>query len=212
MIWGEKMARVGLPSKWLAVSAMAVFLGSSFLSIAVNSDVYGHGFDISSSISHYVGLEVWSAIFFTIANVFVAILLGNYLWRMGRAWRMPRVFYWMIVILVASLIGLSVCPSGMCDVGESPSIVTWVHVLTSRTMFFVMMLLAAMVVFCKHANTTAHAVNILFLMYAILCLVGFLTEDTWFMNAVMVYETMYLFGFMMAMALCDARKDDLLQD
>ncbi len=206
------MSGVKMPSKWLAVSAMAVFLGSSFLSIAVNSDMYGHGFDISSSISHYVGLEIWSAIFFTLANVFVAILLGNYLWRMGEAWRMPKVFYWMIVILVASLIGLSVCPSGMFDTGESPSIITWVHILTSRTMFFVMMLLSAMVIFCRRANTVAHAVNILFMMYAILCLVGFLTEDAWFMDAVMVYETMYLFGFMMAMALCDAREENLLKE
>lgn len=203
------MTTTKMPSKWLAVSAMAVFLGSSFLSIAINSDVFGHGFDVSSSISHYVGLEIWSAVFFTIANAFVLTLLGTYLWRMGEAWRMPKAFFLLIVVLGVSLMGLSVFPSGMFDTGESSSLITWMHWLTSRTMFFTMMLISAMVILCKRANRVAHLVNVIFMMYAILCLVGFLTGDAWFSQAVMIFETLYLFGFMMAMALCDERKEML---
>ena len=192
-----------MPSKWLVLCAMAVFLGSSFLSIAINSDIFGHGFDVSQSISHYVGLEVWSAVFFTLANVFVAMLLGIYLWRMGEAWRMPKVYYVIVVIQAVSLLWLSVCPSGMFDVNGETSVITWFHIMSSRTMFFMMMLIAAMIVLCRRANRMAHIVNVVFLIYAVICLMGFLTEDAWFMSAVMVYETMYLFGFMMAMCLCD---------
>lgn len=200
------------PSKWLIVSAMAIFLGTSMLSIAVNSTIFQHGFDISKSISHYVGLEIWSAVFFTLANIFVALLTGTYLWRLGEVWKMPRLFYVLIVALAANLIGLSVCPSGMFDVGDSTSIITWLHILTSRAMFIIMMLLAVMVILCRRANTTAHIVNVIFLMYAVFCLVGFISEDVWFMPAVMFYETFYLFFFMFAMALCDTKREHLVKE
>lgn len=205
------MNKVKTPSKWLIVSAMAVFLGTSMLAIAINSTVFRHGFNISWSISHYVGLEPWSAIFFTIANIFVAILTGKYLWQLGEVWKMPKFFYILIVVLAANLIGLSIFPVGMFDQGGTTSTISLLHNLTSRTMFIVMMLLAAMVVLCRRANTTAHIVNVLFLMYAVFCAVGFISEDYWFMPAVMIYETFYLFFFMFAMALCDTKREYLVQ-
>ncbi len=196
-----------LPSKWLIVGALAIFLGTAFLSIALNSTVFGHGLNISESISHYVGLEVWSAIVFTLGNAFVAMLMSVFLWKLGEVWRMPKIFYVLIVVLVASLMGLSVCPAGMFDVGESTSLITWIHIITSRTMFITMMAIAALIVICRHANTLAHIVNVIYLIYAVICVVGFMSGAEWFMSGVMIFETMYLAGFMFAIAACDERSE-----
>lgn len=209
------MNKKTLPSKWLIVGAMMVFIGTAFLGIAINSTVFRYGFDISESISHYVGLEIWSAILFTLGNIFVTIFMGRYLWQLGLAWKMPRVFYWLIVTLAATLIALSVCPTGMFDVGDSISIISWVHILTSRAMFITMMLIAAMIVICRHANRSAHLVNVLYLIYAVVCIVGFMTEAPWFMSNVMIFETLYIVALMTALAFCDDKHEklsDLYQD
>lgn len=198
-----------LPSKWLIVGAMMVFVGTAFLGIAVNSVIFRHGFYTEWSISHYVGLEIWSAILFTLGNIFVTIFMGRYLWQLGEAWKMPRVFYWLIVVLVVTLLGLSFCPSGMFDEGDSTSIITWIHILTSRGMFIAMMLVAAMIVISRHANALAHLVNVLYLIYAVVCIVGFMTEAEWFMSNVMVFETLYIMAFMTALAFCDDRREKL---
>lgn len=198
-----------LPSKWLIVGALMVFLGTAFLGIVANSTMFRHGFNTAWSISHYVGLEIWSAIVFTLGNIFVTIFMGYYLWKLGLAWKMPRVFYWLIVVLAATLLGLSVCPSGMFDVGESISIITWVHILTSRGMFIAMMLIAAMIVICRHANRSAHLVNVIYLMYAVVCIVGFMTESPWFAQNVMLFETLYIVAFMTALAFCDDKRESL---
>lgn len=198
-----------IPSKWLIVGALAVFLGTSFIAIFINATVLEHGFHLEYSISHYVGLELWSAIFFTLGNIFVSIFMAYFLWKLGEAWKMPRLFYWLIVVLVVSLIGLSVCPSGFADMGDQISTVTWIHVLTSRLMFIAMMLIAAMIVVCRHANALAHIINVVYLIYAVVCIMGFMEEQTWFLDAVMVFETIYLAAFMTVMAACDDKHEKL---
>lgn len=199
-----------MPSKWLIVGAMMVFLGTAFISIAMNSEVFGYGLHLNESISHYVGLEPWSAIFFTLGNIFVTAFMGRFLWEMGEFWKMPKIFYFLIVLQAASLLMLSVCPVGMFDPPEgTTSLISWMHIISSRTMFISMMLIAAMVVMCRRANALAHITNIMYVIYAIVCIVGFLTEDAWFMNYVMIYETMYIFCFMLVMAFCDERKGRL---
>ena len=199
-----------LPSKWLIVGAMMVFLGSAFISIYINSYVFNYGLHLNESISHYVGLELWSAIFFTLANIFVAIFVANYLWKLGQAWHMPKIFYWLIVVLAVSLMGLSFFPSDFYQDGSgNPSIVTWVHILTSRAMFIAMMLIAALIIMCRRASTLAHVLNVLFLMYAVACIMGFMTEADWFMHHVMILETLYLAGFMTVLAACDEKREHL---
>lgn len=205
------MRKIKFPTKWLIVGAIMVFLGTSFLAISMNSTVFGHGLHISESISHYVGLEYWSAIVFMLGNLFVLMLTARYLWQLGEVWKMPKVFYVLIVVLGVTLLGLSACPSGMFDVGEETSLISWIHIMTSRAMFITMMLISAMIVMCRHANTLAHAINVFYLIYAVICIVGFVSEEAWFMNYVMIFETLFLLGFMVSMAFCDQRREHLAE-
>lgn len=198
------MKRVRFPSKWLIVGAMMTFLGTSFLIIAMNSEIFGYGFHTEYTISHYVGLEIWSSLVFALSNVFVALFLGKYLWQLGEAWKMPKVYYLLVVAVAVMLLGLSACPSGMFDDGgPAISIISWGHMLTSRGMFVAMMLIAAMIVICRHANPLAHIFSVLYLIYAVVCIMGFTSAAPWFNEYVMFYETMYLFVFMLMMVLCD---------
>ncbi len=199
-----------LPSKWLIVGAMMIFLGTAFIAIFVNSFVFNYGLHLDQSISHYVGLELWSAIMFTLGNIFVGMFVANYLWKMGLAWKMPRIFYLVVVILVAALIALSVFPSGIYNDGSGKiSIVTWAHMLSSRGMFIMMMLVAAMIILRRRANRAANVACAVYLVYAVICVVGYMTAGEWFTKYLMIFETVYLAGFMTVLAVCDEKREKL---
>lgn len=194
-----------LPNRGWILCTMMVFLTTAFSAIIVNS-LIGHGMDVSRTISRYVGFEVWSAVFFAVGNCFVAAMMAVYLWQVGEAWKMPRVFYYTVLVMAVALIWLSVCPTGMCDVAGQKSLVSLVHEVTSKTMFVTMMLTSLMVVLCKKASSLAHGVNVAFVVYAMFCVVGVLTRASWFESLAMIYETLYIALFMMVMAFCDSRE------
>lgn len=203
------MERVKMPSKWLILGALAVFLGTAFLAIAINSTVFNYGFHWEYSISHYVGLELWSVIVFALGNCFVTLFMSRYLWLMGKSLAMPRIFYWLIIFLAASLLGLSLFPSGFADVGDTVSLVTQVHVYTSRLMFIIMMIVAGMIAARKRLKKVARICNLLYVFYAWFCMYGFMTEAGWFMPWVMIFETTYILGFMSVLAICDPHRERL---
>lgn len=201
-----KLKRKELPNSGLIAAALATFLATAFAAILANSSIMGHGFHLEYSISHYVGLETWSAVMFTIGNFFVAAFFGTYLWRLGEAWGMPRVFYYLIVIMVVGLLALSFCPSGYFDVeGGSKNLITWIHEISSRTMFIAMMLMAALIAMWKKASRLAHAICVSYVVYAIICIIGYFTQGEWFLQGLMIYETVYLAAFMIMLALCGVR-------
>ncbi len=193
--------RKNWPQRKLILIALGVFLSSAFLAIIVNS-VAKYGFDISRSISRYVGFEYWSATVFTLANLVVAGLIMRYLWQLAEVWKMPRVFYYALVLMAACLIWLSVCPIGLTDVAGETSVISLMHELASRTMFLTMMLAAFLIAVSKKANTAAKIGNGIFVVYGLVCVVGYLLQADWFISYTMIYETVFLTGFMLAIALC----------
>ncbi len=194
-----------LPNSGLIAAALAVFLVTSFAAIIVNSTLLGHGFHLEYSISKYVGLETWSAVLFTIGNLFVAAFFGKYLWKLGEAWDMPRLFYYLIVVMVAGLLMLSFCPSGYCDFDGKKNLITWLHEVSSRMMFIAMMSEAALIACWKKASRLAHALCVAYVVYAIICIVGYFTKGEWFLTLLMIYESMYLAMFMIMLAFCGIR-------
>lgn len=194
-----------LPHSKCIITALTVFLVTAFVAIIVNSTLLGHGFHLEYSISKYVGLETWSAVMFAIGNCFVTALFGRYLWKLGEAWAMPRLFYYLIIVMVAGLLGLSFCPSGYCDFDGQKSLITWMHEICSRTMFVAMMSEAALIAIWKKAGRLAHAVCVSYVVYAIICIIGYFTKGEWFLPLVMVYETIYLAMFMIMLAFCGLR-------
>ncbi len=194
-----------LPNSGLIAAALAVFLVTSFAAIIVNSTLLGHGFHLDYSISKYVGLETWSAVLFTIGNLFVAAFFGKYLWKLGEAWDMPRLFYYLIVVMVAGLLTLSFCPSGYCDFDGKKNLITWLHEVSSRMMFIAMMSEAALIACWKKASRLAHALCVSYVVYAIICIAGYFTKGEWFLTFLMIYESMYLAMFMIMLAFCGIR-------
>lgn len=200
------------PSKWLIIGAMMSFLGTAFLIVAINSVIFHHGFHPDKTISNYVGMEIWSALVFAVSNIFVTMFIGRYLWQLGQAWQMPKIFYGLVIFQAVTLLALSACPVGMFDVaGAAPSIISWIHSISARAMFFAMMLIAAMIVFCRRANVLAHVLNAFYVVYAAVCIFGHFAERPWFVANIMFIEAAYLFGFMVVMAFCDKRPEHLLE-
>ena len=204
-----RIKRKQLPHSKCIITALVVFLTTAFASIIVNSTLLGHGFHLEYSVSKYVGLETWSAVIFAIGDCFVAALFGKYLWKLGEAWKMPRLFYYLIIVMVVGLLGVAFCPSGYCDFDGQKSLVTWIHEIASRTMFVAMMAEAALIAIWKKAGRLAHAVCVAYVVYAVICIIGYFTKGEWFLPLVMVYETIYLAMFMILLAFCGLRDAEL---
>ena len=196
-------ARFGAESKRM-ILALMIFLATATLAVVLNSTVGGYGWHLNWSISRYVGLELWSVMLFAIGNCFVAALMGSYLWRLGERWKMSKIYFVLVLVMAAALLWLSFCPIGFCDVGDMRSTVSLMHEFSSRTMFITMMLIAATIVICRRAGRLAHALNVGYRVYASFCVVGQLTRAEWFAPMVLVYESVYLIGFLLIMAYCGA--------
>lgn len=185
-------------NKKLMFLAMAVFVLTATLAVAVNS-LTGYGLHLDYSISRYVGLETWSALMFALGNFVVAVAMLYYMYEVGQAWRMPRVFYWCVIIMAMALIGLSVCPIGYFDPAgavygtSAPSLI---HHTCSRIMFVMMLVVVMMVVLSTRAHRETKYWGIMYLVYGIVCVLGYFTKADWFQGAMLIFESLYLLGFM----------------
>lgn len=177
----------------LMLGAIGLFVLTATLAVVINT-LAGYGFHLEYSISRYVGLETWSAVLFALGNFLVAAWIAQYLDYLGRIWEMPRWFFWVIVVMVAALVGLSVCPLGYFDRAPGvKSMPTLVHELASRLMFSMMMVVAAAMLVKGKIGTAG---GVAFLVYGVLCVLGYLLKAPWFMNMMLIFESGYLLGFM----------------
>lgn len=189
------MQRISWREKRWIFWALGIFVATALLAIVINSISWGWHWNFS--ISRYVGLETWSAILFALGNIFVAGLIGKYLYAVGEKWRLGRWFYYAAIVMAVTLIGLSACPVGYFDrfVGGK-SMPSFVHELCSRTMFACMLLVAFMIQFCQSASRAARCWCAIFVAYGTLCLVAYLGEFEWFFQMMLVFESCYIVGFM----------------
>lgn len=180
---------------WLA---LGIFLTTSGLAVTINSlAISGLHFDYT--ISRYVGLRSWSAIVFAVGNFVVAGAMLKYLYGVAEVWGMPRWAYWLIVVMLVALIGLSVCPIGYFDpVGakygtSAPSLI---HGICSRVMFFSMLVMIMTVALGALTSRRTRVLALAFVVYGLFCLYGYFSRAEWFENVVLVFESLYLVGFM----------------
>lgn len=181
--------------------AFVIFMVTSGLAVLVNS-LLGAGLRFDYTISRYVGLETWSAVIFALGNFVVAGAILYYLYGVLQDWGMPRLAYWCVVVMLVGLIGLSVCPIGYFDpVGAryGTSVISLIHGLCSRIMFMTMMVMMSIVALCAMASRKTRALGVMFVIYGLACLCGYMTRAGWFIDTVLISESLYLIGFM---ALC----------
>lgn len=191
--------------------AMTVFVVTAGLAVILNSTLWGHGFHLEYSISRYVGLEAWSAILFALGNLVVAGYLSSYLYYLAENWQLPRWFNWLVVIMAATLIILSVCPVGYFDPAPGmKSMPTWAHEISSRTMFLVMLLVMVVLMLCGRAQAGTRRYALIFATFGVIYVCAYLVRAEWFMDLLLIFESSYLLGFMALCLMCRSKDEQRL--
>ncbi len=180
----------------LVGEALAIFILTEGLAVLGNG-LAGKGFMLNRSISRYVGFGLWSSILFALGNVGVSYVIGKYLWRVGEIWRMPRMFYYLVVLMVVGLVGLSLCPLGLADLNGQLGVVSTLHQIFSRLMFFMMLCVTVMIMLNQQTRERVRKICMVFVTYGVICAVGSILHLEWFEAQVLIWETMFFFLFML---------------
>lgn len=186
---------IKMPPKRRLVVALVVFLTTSLAAVVLNSFLLGYGFTFGRSISRYVGFEVWSSVVFALGNFFAAGATGAFLWCLGELWKLPRIYYYSVILMVLGLVWLSLCPIGLCDYANEKSLISLIHELSSRAMFIMMMVTAGLLALRPYGTSNSRAICITYVIYGLICIAGYLTHGDWFESRVLIFETLYIAGF-----------------
>ena len=196
-----------IKAKKTVVISMAVFWGVFCLILLSHSLTGTTGLRLDYSISKYVGLSFPSAILFLLTNVFVSVALWRYL-KPRLKTDAQRI---IMKIIIVTLVALSLFPIGLFDniipepviFGRTP--ISFLHVMTSRTMF-VAMSAFALLTFYEGKSKSLHDVNIqktalAFFIYAAICTVIFIFFSTLFWQFDVIFESLYIaFFFIVVLA------------
>lgn len=192
----------------LMLLAILVFLTTALCAVVVNS-ILGNGLHWNYSISRYVGLETWSAVVFALGNVFVATIMLYYLYGLGEEYGMSKWFYWVVVVMLCGLWGLSACPIGYFDpVGTyyGASAISRIHEFCSRVMFCAMLLAVSMLFYGEKMDRKRRIGAVLFIIYGLICTWAYIVDARWFINLTLIFESLYILGFMVWCLWCGYMK------
>lgn len=181
--------------------SMAVFW-VSFVAILIVHLLTGTAvFRLDYSISRYVGLTVPSAIVFLLTNIVVSALM----WRFMKSKLKTKTQRFLIKYIIAMLILLSIFPIVLFDemiptpiiFGRAP--ISFLHVITSRTMFFAMAAFA-LETFYEGKSKKLHDQNVqkcalLFFIFAALCVFVYIFFSPVFWQLNIVFESLYIAFF-----------------
>lgn len=181
--------------KIVVVSTAAFWL--TFIAIVIAHNITGTaGVHINFSISKYVGLSFPSAIAFLIVNSIISFAI----WRYLKPRLKTDLQKFLLFIIVVTLIGLSLFPIGLFDniipepliLGRTP--ISFLHVLTSRTMFVVMAAFAAYTYFIgeKYYSRAVRVNSLAFTIYAALCIFIFIFFPQVFWAVDLIFESLYI--------------------
>lgn len=148
---------------------------------------------------------------FALGNFLVVALVGRYLWKLGDKWHMLRIYYYCAFLMCVGLILLSIFPVGYFDVvangAVEKSVISFAHEISSRTMFIAMMLMAAMLAGNWRASARTRAACMAYLVYAVFCVTGYLTDGSWFTPLILIYESVYIATFPLVLIVCQTGKE-----
>ena len=183
------------------IVSMIVFWVGFFTILLIHNITGTAGFHLSFSISKYVGLTFPSAITFLLMNLFVSFSLWKYLKPKLKNDTEKNI----MKIIIVTLVLLSVFPIGLFDsiipepifLGRTP--ISFLHVITSRTMF-VAMAGFALYVFFTRKGTSKHELNIRkialsFVIYAAICTFTFIFFSGIFWKYDLIFESVYILYF-----------------
>lgn len=196
--------------RWPILAALGTFLVGGGVAVVrgILSEAYmgrAQAWALGNTISYYVGTSTWAAVMFAVLNFVTVLLIGYYLWQVGQVWQMPRIYYHLVVILAVAFVWLSVCPVYYVDYMGHVSLVSRMHEVASRTMFVMMALIVLLMVLNRTASTGTRALGVVYLMFAIVSVFGYLTNGAWFTPAILVWESSYILAFLLVMIVARER-------
>ncbi|MBR2588793.1 hypothetical protein IKE84_00380 [Candidatus Saccharibacteria bacterium] len=156
--------------------------------------------NLALTISEYVGLELWSSVFFAICNIFIILLMFRYYLSMRK--RMSTAWFILSIIQVVGFIGLSICPHNAFLSGEAREIVSQIHILMAKIMFLAMFgMMFERLRISKFKNTAVTRVCLAFLAYGIAYIICYASNWNIFWNSVLIWESGYIYAFIGALIL-----------
>jgi hypothetical protein len=189
-------------SRKVVVISTAAFWINFALIVITHSFTGRAGAHLDYSISKYVGLSFPSAIAFLIVNTVISFALWKYLKPLLK----NNIQKILMIYIIITLVGLSLCPIGLFDeiipepvlLGRTP--ISFLHVITSRSMFVAMAAFSLLTFFLGDANEKLYSrrvriVNLAFFIYAALCIFIFLFFPQLFWSFDIVFESIYIASF-----------------
>ncbi len=164
----------------------------------------GYAGNLNLTISKYVGLELWSSIFFAVCNLFIVILMLRYYLV---TWKKLSVI-WLILSLIQTIgfIGLSICPHNTFMDEGAREIVNNVHIFMARIMFlamFGMMLERLRLHGLKNSISTKACLA--FLGYSLIYIISYASGWHVLWDMVLIWESGYIYAFMGTLILARPR-------
>lgn len=161
-----------------------------------NSFLFGHGFHIEYSISRYIGLELWSAIFFFLNSLFLVNLLLIFYKKIKTTFKMPKLWQICFIIMIITFIGLSCCPVGFFDETWGDfGVVSHLHRFFSFSMFLIS-ILVSIINFFKFQGRKSKIITLSFAIYGTLFAISYAVNNSFVLNGFLFFETLFLLWFL----------------
>lgn len=202
---GKATVMPGRRGLWVALGAFCV---TALCGILANKFVMDYGYEglrTGASVSRYVGAAPWTAILFALGNITVVVMVARFLWKLGEAWKMPRLHYYLTFVMAVTLILLSVFPVGYFDVEGKKSLISLVHELSARTMFIAMLLISVMLVGTQRSHIVTKVVATLYAIYGVFCVAGYLMGWAFFQRRTLIFEVAYIMLFVVVLLFVETR-------
>lgn len=177
---------------------LSVFVISVLIVILSHSFLEGYGLHLNFSISRYIGLEPWSAIFFFVCSVFNIFLLIQFFLKFRKVHKMN--LFWQIayIIMLVGFLVLSACPVGLFDETWGDfGIVSILHRTFASIMFMSAVIVMFLTVLKFRNNKKLLLSGIFFMIFGILFITFFKLQIPWFMNIFLIPEALFLLWFVL---------------
>lgn len=201
----KSLARnIAKPSIGLAL-APAIFAFSQIIILGHYWIFKGYFGNLTLTISRYVGLGLWSSVFFCVCNILIATLLLRYFIFVRK--KFSTLWFVLSLVEVVGFVGLSVFPHIEFGEPNVREIFVNTHIFFARTMFVAM--------FCMglerfrlsaRKDNLAMTATLAFMAYGLVYITGYSIRWQALWSTMLIWETGYIYIFM-AMLVLTRRKD-----
>jgi len=189
-----------LSPKYGIVLTPIIFAFSQLIILGYYWIFEGYAGNFTLTISAYVGLRLWTSIFFAICNLIIVILMLRY-YLFARK-KLSVVWFIFSLVQITGFIGLSICPHNVFMSDGTRETINFIHILMARMMFIAMfgMMLERLRLAGLNKSLSAKAC-LAFLAYGVIYIVSYASNWNVLWNLVLIWESGYIYAFMGALIL-----------